>query len=129
MNENELPIRLPVSGEDGIPFTDWLDRRLGGNRQARRRLEALVQEWDLLRDETQERELREPTISEYAKRWNMPESTVFRFLDEFRAVFKVDYPGPVCKLLWDGMPRLNGGGVKMVPLLGVRVVEIQGGGL
>jgi hypothetical protein len=124
MNESKLPIRLPASGESGTPFVDWLDQRLGGDRQARQRLEALVQEWDLLRDEIRERESREPTIGEYAKRWNLPESTVFRFLEEFRAVFKVAYPGPVCQLLWNGVPRLNGGGVEMVPLLGVKVVEI-----
>jgi hypothetical protein len=119
-----LPIRLPHGNEEGTPFADWLDQRLAGDRQARQRLEALIQEWDLLRDETMEREQREPTIGEYARRWNMAESTVFRFLEEFRAVFNVDYPGPVCELLWDGMPRLNSGGVEMVPLLGVKVIDI-----
>jgi hypothetical protein len=124
MKTRNLPIRLPEAGEDGTPFADWLDQRLGGDRQARQRLEALVQEWDLLRDEIQERESREPTISEYARRWNMPESTVFRFLEEFREVFRVDYPGPVCDLLWKGMPRLGSGGFEMMPLLGVKVVEV-----
>lgn len=124
MSKNELPIRLPEKDEDGIPFADWLDKRLEGDRQARQRLQALVQEWDLLRDEVQERESREPTISEYVKRWNTPEATVFRLLEEFRAVFKIDYPGPVCDLLWDGMPRLGEGGFEMAPLLGVKVVEV-----
>jgi hypothetical protein len=120
----KLPIRLPEKDEEGIPFADWLDTRLEGDRQARQRLEALIQEWDLLRDEVQERESREPTIGEYVRRWNTPEATVFRFLEEFRTVFNVDYPGPVCDLLWNGMPRVGEGSFEMAPLLGVKVVEI-----
>jgi hypothetical protein len=124
MNMTEMPIRLPKDDEKGLPFADWLDKRLNGDRQARQRLEALIQEWDLLRDEVQKRESREPTISEYVKRWNTPEATVFRFLEEFRTVFGVDYPGPVCDLLWNGMPRLSEGSIEMAPLLGVKVVEV-----
>ncbi len=119
MSRVKLPIRLAKKGEAGTPFVDWLDLRLGGDRQARQRMEAFVQEWDLLRDEVG----REPTVSEYAKRWNMAESTAFRFLEEFRRIFKIEYPGPVCALLWSGISSSTN--ARLVPLLGVKVIAAR----
>lgn len=108
MQTTDVPFRLPAKGERAVPFIDWLEQRLGGDRAARQRMTAFIQEWDHLRDEVRDRDLREPTIGEYAERWNVPESTAYRWLDEFRQAVGIDYPGPLCSLLWDGMPRFTG---------------------
>jgi hypothetical protein len=124
MEKKPLPIRLPHDGEEGIEFINWLDARLAGNRLARQRLVPFIEEWDLLRDEVQEREVREPTLAEYAERWKVAESSAYRLLEEYRRIFRTDYPGPLCQLLWDGMPRLTGrGGQQPGSLMTVRVVE------
>lgn len=102
-----LPIRLAEKGESGQPFIDWLGRRLGGNRLARQRMTAFIQEWDLLRDEVQQRQHREPTVEEYSERWNVSLSSAYRLLAEFRQVFGPQPPGELCQLLWEGMPRLG----------------------
>jgi len=118
-----LPIRLPVEGETGIEFISWLDTRLNGDRLARQRLVPFIQEWDLLRDEVLEREQREPTVSEYARRWGVAESSAYRLLEEYRQVFNTDYPGRLCDLLWDGMPRFTGTGFQELgSLMAVKVV-------
>src|SRR3954453_15966270 len=99
-----LPIRLPVEDETGIEFISWLDKRLKGDRLARQRLVPFIEEWDLLRDEVREREQREPTVAEYARRWGVAESSAYRLLEDYRQVFETDYPGRLWDLLWDGMP-------------------------
>jgi hypothetical protein len=126
MVHSELPVRLPEDGEEGVKFIDWLDARLGGNRLARQRLVPFIEEWDLLRDEVRQRERREPTVAEYGKRWSVPESTAFRLLEEYRQVFRTDYPGPLCDLLWNGMPRLTGSGSQEFgTLMTVKVVDAR----
>jgi hypothetical protein len=124
MQTKTLPIRLPQRGEKGVPFIDWLERQLGGDSAARQRMQAFIQEWDHLRDEIQQRELRDPTVEEYAERWNVAGSTAYRLLDEFRSATGIDYPGPLCRLLWDGMPKWSGRGPVPRPkwLLAVEVV-------
>ena len=125
METKGLPVRLPESGEIGVEFISWLDARLGGDRLARQRLVPFIQEWDLLRDEVREREQREPTVTEYAQRWGVPESSAYRLLEEYRQVFETDYPGSLCDLLWDGMPRLTGvGPQEFGSLMTVKVVEV-----
>jgi hypothetical protein len=125
MSKRNLPIRLPRDDEEGIEFINWLDNRLGSDRLARQRLVPFIEEWDLLRDEVLERERREPTLSEYAARWNVAESSAYRLLSEYRQVFaSEDDPGPLCELLWDGMPRLGGPGPQVFgSLMAVKVID------
>lgn len=120
MAKSELPIRLPNKDEEGTAFIDWLDARVEGNRRARQRFEAFIQEWDHLRDELGA----EPTVSNYSERWGMPESSVFRFLDEFRERLAIQNPGDLCELLWNGMPKFGPGEEELVALLSVRVVAV-----
>ncbi len=124
MLTEEMPLRLPQDHEEGIEFVDWLNRRLAGDRIARQRMVAFIEEWDHLRDEIRDREMREPTVEEYATRWNVAESSAYRLLDEFRRVVGVDYPGRLCQLLWDGMPKWTGRGPIPDPkwLLAIEVV-------
>jgi hypothetical protein len=124
MLTEEMPIRLPQNDEEGIEFIDWLNRRLAGDRIARQRMVAFIEEWDHLRDEIRDREMREPTVEEYARRWNVAESSAYRLLDEFRRVVGMDYPGRLCQLLWDGMPKWTGRGPIPDPkwLLAIEVV-------
>lgn len=124
MLTEEMPIRLPQDDEEGIEFIDWLNRRLAGDRIARQRMVAFIEEWDHLRDEIRDREMREPTVEEYARRWNVAESSAYRLLDEFRRVVGMDYPGRLCQLLWDGMPKWTGRGPIPDPkwLLAIEVV-------
>jgi hypothetical protein len=126
-NSRPLPIRLPRADEEGVEFIEWLNQRLGGDRAARQRMEAFIQEWDHLRDELLERDRREPTVEDYAARWNVAESSAYRLLAEFRQAVGNDYPNALCELLWDGMPRLTpGGGLQPLWLLAVKVVPDAG---
>lgn len=107
-------IRLPRPGEQGTEFIDLLDQRVA-DRRTRQMLVAFIQEWDHLRDELE----REPTVVDYAQRWRTPESTVFRWLAEFRRVFDTEgHPGEVSQVLWDAMPRTG----ELRPLLSARVI-------
>lgn len=124
MSDRELPIRLPRKGEKGVGFIDWLDDRLGADRLARQRLVPFIEEWDLLRDEVLQSDAREPTLSEYAGRWNVAESSAYRLLSEYRQVFLTEDPGPLCELLWNGMPRLGGSGPQEFgSLMAVKVID------
>ncbi|MEJ7785889.1 MAG: hypothetical protein WKF96_13875 [Solirubrobacteraceae bacterium] len=125
--ETDLPLRLPAENEKGMEFIEWLDTQVGNNRIARQRMVAFIQEWDHLRDELHERELREPTVEEYAARWGVAESSAYRLLDEFRAATEFEYPGSLCQLLWNGMPIWNGDGpaIQLKWLLGVEVVPTR----
>jgi hypothetical protein len=124
MSKLGLPIRLPGENETGIEFLDWLDQRVAGNRLARQRLVAFIEEWDLVRDEVRDKENREPTVSDYAQRWRMPESSAYRFLEEYRRIFRTPYPGDLCDLLWGGMPKWTGSGpIEMLSLMAVKVVD------
>jgi hypothetical protein len=121
----ELPLRLASEAEPGAPFIGWLDRRLKGSRVRRQRLEAFIQEWDHLRDEMHDQELREPTVEDYAERWGVAISSAYRLLDEFRQATMIDNPGALCELLWSGMPSFSGRDRAPRPkwLLAVEVVE------
>jgi hypothetical protein len=122
-----LPIRLPRSGEHGIEFIHWLDRRVNGNRLRRERLVSFIQQWDHARDEVREREGRELTVELYAEYWNVSESSAFRILSEFRNATGIDYPGQLCDLLWDAMPHWTGRGPVPRPkwLLAVEIVPVS----
>jgi hypothetical protein len=124
VNDRGLPLRLSRKGEEGVGFIDWLDDRLKADRLARQRLVPFIEEWDLLRDEVLEREGREPTLNEYAERWSVAESSAYRLLSEYRQVFLTKDPGPLCELLWDGMPRLGGPGPQEFgSLMAVKVID------
>lgn len=58
-----------------------------------------------MRDDAQLQDSREPTLEEYAERWGVAISSAYRLLHEFRAALSVPYPGELCDLLWEGMPR------------------------
>lgn len=125
MGTDQLPIRLAVDGEGGVEFIDWLDERLGGDRMARQRMVAFIEEWDHLRDELLESEGREPTVEDYARRWRVADSSAYRLLAEFRSTTGVAYPSALCQLLWDGMPRSTPG--RVLPpkwLLAAEVVPV-----
>lgn len=125
MSKQDLPIRLPHEDEEGIEFINWLDNKLGSDRLARQRLVPFIEEWDLLRDEVLERERREPTLGEYAARWNVAESSAYRLLSEYRQVFASEDPGPLCELLWDGMPKLGDPGSQVFgSLMAVKVIDV-----
>ena len=120
-----LPIRLARPGEAGVEFIKWLNDRARGNAALRQRLVAFIEEWDHLRDDIRQHKVREPTLEEYAKEWRVPVSSAYRRLQEFRAVVGMRYPGPLCDLLWDGMPKWNGEAVfRPKWLLAVEIVEV-----
>jgi hypothetical protein len=113
-----LPIRLPAAGETGQPFDEWLLGYVPG-RATRDRLKVLYQQWDRLRDDLG----REPTVREYAKRWQVPEAIAYRAVSEFRRVLEAG-PGELADLLWQAVEQQQHEhpGL-MVRVLGVRVVE------
>lgn len=122
----ELPLRLPKEGEEGTRFIDWLDQQVASSRPRRERLAAFIQAYDNLRDEVQDRELREPTLEEYAAEWNVAVSSAYRIQDEFREALGIDNPGDLCDLLWGGMPKWTGKGPISMPkwLLAVEIVPV-----
>ena len=126
MSKQSLPIRLPLEDEEGVEFINWLDGKLSSDRLARQRLVPFIEEWDLLRDEVLERDRREPTLSEYAARWNVAESSAYRLLSEYRKVFGSEHLGPLCELLWDGMPRFGSPGQQEFgSLMAVKVIDVK----
>lgn len=120
--DSQLPVRLPRAGESGVPFIEWLAERLDNDRIERQRLGAFIQEWDHLRDEIHQTEIREPTVEEYAVRWGVAVSSAYRLRAEFRRVVGLEYPGPLCDLLWDGMATARQAPARPRWILGVRVV-------
>jgi hypothetical protein len=117
-----LPFRHALRGEDGVPFLDYLDRRVGRDRRRRARQLALLHEWDHLTDDLR----RPPRVSEYAARWNVPLSSAYALLDEFRDVFPTEQtPERIVRELWDGLAAQQAGNGTFVEWGRVRVVSIE----
>jgi len=124
-----FPLRLAREGEDGVEFITWLSEHCGGAKPKTDRLTAFIQAWDHLRDEVRDEDpsRTDPTVEEYAARWNESVPTVYRMQAEFRELFPTERtPGRLCDLLWDGMPKWGSGTRPDPPikwLLAVEVVE------
>lgn len=58
------------------------------------RVVAFIEAWAIVRKELGH----EPSIIEYCEWWDESRSTVYGHLADFRAVFTVDFPGPVLDL-------------------------------
>lgn len=66
---------------------------------------AFVDEWEVLADEIQ----RTPTAKEFSARWNVPLSTAYDLLEEFRKLFPTETdPGRVIQEIWDGVAAQQG---------------------
>lgn len=95
-----LPIRYAVGPGEGLPFIDYLSRLAGERSTLRQRQLAFINEWDCLIDELGRR----PTPADYAERWDMPRSTVYSLLAEFRRLFPGQSdPTDLCREIWDGV--------------------------
>ncbi len=95
-----LPFRHARRGESGTPFFEYVESRMGSDRRARIRMLAFVDEWEVLADEIQ----RTPTAKEFSVRWNVPLSTVYDLLEEFRRLFPTETdPGRLIQEIWDGV--------------------------
>jgi hypothetical protein len=95
-----LPVRHAVAPDEGLPFIEYLNRLAGARGALRQRQLAFINEWDCLVDDLGHR----PTPADYAARWEMPRSTVYALLAEFRRLFpgQID-PTELCREIWDGV--------------------------
>lgn len=75
-----LPVRHAVGCDEGISFIDYLNRLSDERGVLRQRQLAFINEWDYLVDDLERR----PMPADYAERWDIPRSTVYSLLAEFR---------------------------------------------
>lgn len=121
VRSRDLPLRLPKPGERGEPFIDWLRR--GRDKRLVERMTAFIQEWNHLRDDLCQVDSarQDPTVEEFADRWQVPVPTAYRMQAEFRSIFPSEAtPARLIDLLTDGLPAGSG---PYVWLLAVQVVE------
>jgi hypothetical protein len=60
----------------------------------------LIDQWDYITDQLG----RPPTLKEYSERWNVPLSTTYDVLEEFRRLFPSERdPERVVREIWDGV--------------------------
>jgi hypothetical protein len=95
-----LPFRHSTQSDEGLPFIDYLAHLSRGNRVVRERQLVFIQQWDYLLDHLGA----PPTPAHYAERWNASISTVYKVLEEFRALFpgQTD-PTAICQEIWEGV--------------------------
>jgi hypothetical protein len=97
---NRLPFRHARRGEDGVPFIDYLDRRIGHDSLKRERMWSFIHEWEHIIDGSYE----PPTVKRYAERWNIPLSRAYARLNEFRELFPTeDTPTRLVDEIWNGL--------------------------
>ena len=100
-----LPFKHARRGESGIPFIEYLDARAGHDRRTRSRQLAFLHEWEYLAD----RLGHSPAPKEYAERWNMPVSTAYDLLAEFRQLFPTERdPARLIDEIWNGVHAQQG---------------------
>jgi hypothetical protein len=93
-------VRPAGVGEAGRPLVDFVHDRVG-SRRAQRAL-AFMQGWGVVADELG----REPTVEEYARRFQVPIATAFRDQATFREAFPEETtPDRLLGLLWDELAR------------------------
>jgi hypothetical protein len=95
-----LPFRASKKPGEGVPFIDHLSDLVDGRRLLRERQLVFIQQWDYQLDHLGA----PPTPAEYAARWNVSLSTVYKLLDEFRRLFPgQDDPTAICQEIWEGV--------------------------
>jgi len=108
-------LRLPYSGEAGIPF-DELVRDKATDRAVGRSVLAYLQEWGSLADHLK----RSPSLQEYAERWQVNLETARRRNEEFASLFpSEETPERIWNLLWETQEP----GDSPVRLIGKPVIE------
>jgi hypothetical protein len=97
---SKLPFRHARRGEKGIPFVDYLDRRIGHDSRKRERMWTFVHEWEHIIDGSYQR----PTVKLYAERWNIPLARAYARLAEFREIFPTEEtPTRLVDEIWQGV--------------------------